>query len=116
MGILKNHDDNLEEENQTFFFDGSKKLYEFVNNKDIRNPVSSDGRDIDGRIHIHSGSDQQIPSQCQNDNASSSISTPLGMNSIEKSSIRSNVGAGSSGIENSATNPSSSSSSNSTSK
>ena len=35
MGILKDNDDNLEDENLTFFFDGSKKLNEFVLNKDL---------------------------------------------------------------------------------
>ncbi|SCY26763.1 hypothetical protein SAMN05192588_1961 [Nonlabens sp. Hel1_33_55] len=92
MGILKNNDDQLEDENLTFFFDGSRKLNEFVLNKnkshplssrcaepveaenrdvintDKSNPVSSDSRDMDGVASNNPVSENEILKQVQDDN------------------------------------------------
>jgi hypothetical protein len=61
MGIIKDHDDNLEEENLTFFFDGSKKLNEFVVNTDKGNQVSRDSRGADGVTNKSLSRDKKIP-------------------------------------------------------
>ncbi|WP_194851892.1 hypothetical protein [Nonlabens antarcticus] len=63
MGIIKDNDDNLEEENLTFFFDGSKKLHEFVENKEVNNhkTLSSSGNtNASSRIENHFISDNLI--------------------------------------------------------
>lgn len=41
MGLIREIEDNTQEEALTFFFDGSKKVNEFNVNKDTNQPISS---------------------------------------------------------------------------
>ena len=77
MGILKDNDDNLEDQNLTFFFDGSKKLNEFVLNKNKSHPVSSDNRHINGVTSKNPVSEKELIKQVQDDksNVNSSCHT-----------------------------------------
>jgi hypothetical protein len=103
MGIIKDHDDNLEEENLTFFFDGSKKLNEFVVNKS--NPVSSENRGWESVTNNSFGSDKEISRQARNGNGSilHSAREKASSDSSVSSSRRPELVKGA--VENSAENP-----------
>ena len=58
MGIIKDNEDNLEEESLTFFLDDSKKLNEFVLNKQMSGSVFSSG-DLKDKVAINIISDNQ---------------------------------------------------------
>jgi hypothetical protein len=112
MGLIRDNEDNTEEEALTFFFEGSKKLNEFVNNKDKSNPVSSDSLDIEGVTNKNSVSEKEILKQVQEDKSnvtSTGFNINAGSSAVENSAVNPDAHAGSSGVENSAANSSSSS-------
>jgi hypothetical protein len=92
MGIIKDNDDNMEDESLTFFFDGSKKLNEFVLNN--RSPVLSENPGSEGEICKNSVSNEEIPRQARNSNGSilHSAREKVNSDSSVSSSRRSELG------------------------
>jgi hypothetical protein len=113
MGIIKDNNDNTGKENLTFFFDGSKKLNEFVVNKSKGNQVSCSSRGADGVTNKSFGSEKEIPrhfdklsaTQARNSNGSILHSAREKVSSDSSVSSSRHPKLGEAVVENSAVNP-----------